>query len=202
MVEMVQSSIVHRGDLNLPNIESIAESKQSTWSETNENSFKADFSDLSLKPEFTRSLPATMAKLAFEDKEDKSTVWKSNDEIWASASPKFNNRGSLVNGEMFNHLLTSPDFNNSSETLKKDEQDSLVQGIDSFKDSHLIKPAMLYRLIRQKVGPKEFELFSDAIGKFNSGSLSSEETVNCVSTIVKDRELLEQMKTHIINATR
>ena len=209
MVEMVQSSVVYRDQTQ---IENLMDTKQN-WSESNDQSFRADFSSLSLRPEFSRSLPVAVEKQIFKNNDfdsesfdDSKGPWKSSDGIWSTSlkanverMPNLDRDASPSSKGTRNLNMLSPQLSNSDETLKKADETSEMN-VESLETPHLIKPAMLYRLIRQKVGPKEFEEFSNVIARFNEGIEDSNETIKCISKIVKDTDLFDQMKIHILNA--
>ena len=219
MVEMVKSSTVAYRDFSAANVESLLDTKQQDWSESNEPSFRADFSALSIKPEFSRSVPIKSTKDSGKSGNIGNRELDSELDLWSHHSrknnisldrPMFDNNTSPVDQELeerrlsndigSNYILSNPVLNNSTDTLRRDDDSQIENGIDSVKTQHLMKPEMVYRLIRQKIGPKDFELFSKAIARFNSGTESCEETMKSISNIVGDKHLIEQMKMHIMNA--
>ena len=219
MVEMVKSSTVAYRDFSAANVESLLVMKQD-WSESNEPSFRADFSALSIKPEFSRSLPIKSTKDGGKSGDNGNQELDSEFDLWSHHSRKNNisldrpildnNNTSPADQELeerrlsndigSNYILSNPLLNNSTDTLRRDDDSQIDNGIDTMKTQHLMKPEMVYRLIRQKIGPKDFELFSKAIARFNSGTESCEETMKSISNIVGDKHLIEQMKMHIMNA--
>lgn len=52
----------------------------------------------------------------------------------------------------------------------------------------------LYKRIRQQISPAEFDQFATDIAQFNAGTQSAEDTIRKLSELVKDVELVEQMR--------
>lgn len=64
-----------------------------------------------------------------------------------------------------------------------------------------MEPSTLYRIIREKITSEDFETFAIAIGDFNSGKKTAEETLANISKLLDDKVLLFHMNSLINSAT-